>query len=572
MMFWIEIGLVFAALAMAFAFPYLGSRWFEVVERALGKVAERPRLAVMVVGLTALAARAALLPILPVPDPERHDEFSYLLAADTFAHGRLANPTHPMWIHFETFHVQWHPTYATMYPPAQGLILALGQVVLGHPFWGVLLSLGLMCATICWMLQGWLPTRWALLGGLLVAVRLATFSFWANSYFGGAVAATGGALIYGALPRLKHSLRAADALLLGLGLAILANSRPYEGLIFSLPVGAALLAWMLGKNRPAFRDSLRRLILPTGLLLVIVTVLMGYYFCRVTGSPWRMPQLINRQTYAVAPYFLWQPLRPIPTYHHALMKSFYLTSYELPIWALYRSPLGLLAGMYVKAFQLWYFYLLPLLTLPLVMAIAVLPHGLSWRRINPGTRFLLMAMVFGLAGYALEVFMSPTYPSPGTCLVFAVVLIAMRSVRGWKWRQKPVGLSFVRAIPLIGGALVVLCAGWGPSFQARVHWPDIWYYSNAPGGYRLMSDRARMLEKLQREPGRHLVIVRYSASHSPHLEWVFNRADIDSSKVIWARDMGREQNAELIRYFHDRRIWLAEPDLTPPPLLPYRAE
>src|SRR5208282_5626001 len=110
-----------------------------------------------------------------------------------------------------------------------GMVLALGKVLWGNPFAGVLLTVGLMAAACCWMLQGWFSPGWALLGSFLLILRLGTFSYWANSYWGGPLAAAGGALVLGALPRIKQRHGVGDALLLGLGLAILANTRPYEG-------------------------------------------------------------------------------------------------------------------------------------------------------------------------------------------------------------------------------------------------------------------------------------------------------------------------------------------------------
>jgi hypothetical protein len=568
MMFLIESCLSVLALVVAFTFPTAGLRWFELCERAFGKLARRRGLAVVLVGLAALAARAALLPILPIPQPAVHDEFGYLLLADTFAQGRLTNPTHPMWVHFESFHIIWHPTYTAKFYPAQGLIMALGQVIMGHPFWGVWLSVGLMCAAICWMLQAWLPPGWALLGGLLAVIRLGTFSYWANSYFGGAVAAIGGALALGALPRIKRSQRVWDALLMGLGFAIVANSRPFEGLFLGLPVAGVLLVWMLGKNRPPLRLAARRVVAPLILVLVMTGCAMGYYFWRTTGSPWDTPYLVYVRTYDLVPIFPWQSLRPSPAYHHAVMgdlhRDIFMAQYER-----LRSSTGTLYRL-LALVQSGGFYVGAALTLPLLAAIATLPYGFSWRDVSPNTRFLFLVCATVIAGSVLTLYFLPHYAAPVAGAILALVLQAMRCLRSQRGRGRPRGLFITRAIPLVCLLVLALRVGAKPLHLPE---PRRWLAGGPPTWCTLTPtnlERAATLAELEQRPGRHLAIVRYGPGHNIVLnEWVFNEADIDRARVVWARDMGPDKNEELIDYFGDRHVWQVDADETPPRLSPY---
>jgi hypothetical protein len=273
-----------AALAIALRWPLLGHRVFDRIEEWGCRLSARRSGSVIATFFLVIVIRLGVWPLLGTPMPEVHDEFCHLLAADTYAHGRLTNPPHAMWVYLETFHVNQFPTYMSMFPPAQGAVLALGQL-LGHAWIGVLLSVAALCGAITWMLQGWVPARWALLGGILAVAQFGATNYWMESYWGGAVAATGGALVMGAFPRIIRHRHPRDSVILALGIGILANSRPYEGLLFSIAVLSVLGFTLVRKRKLIARDTVLRLLVPFSGILVATGAFIAYYNWRVTDKP-----------------------------------------------------------------------------------------------------------------------------------------------------------------------------------------------------------------------------------------------------------------------------------------------
>ncbi len=556
----IEGCLTAIAVAVTFAFPKLGSDFFSRIEHAFARLARRKALSVVVIGCTAFLLRLALLPVLPIPHPFIPDDFSFLLAANTFSAGRLANPTPAMWMHFETLHVSMKPTYMSMYFPAQGLVLAAGKVIAGRAWYGVLCMSALMCAGLVWMLQAWLPPAWALLGGVIAVLRIGLFSYWTNTYSGGgSIAALGGALVLGGLPRFMKKARMSDALLMAAGMVLMAATRPYEGVLLCIPVVVVLARWMVqGSNRPTPAVLLRRAVFP---LLVIIAggAWMGYYNDRAFGSPLTPPYTVNRATYAMAPYFVWQSARPEPVYRHAIMREFYY-HYELNDYKKIHRPSGYLPQTLLKAARGVLFFAGIALLVPLIMIRRVFLD----RRI----RFLLICVLVLMVGELGEVFLIPHYLAPFTAAFYAIGLQAMRHLRLWKPGGQTVGATLVR----VTVTLCVMLAGvrlFAEPLRLQLPvWPAAWaaeWYG--PGAFG--SARAGVADMLERLPGKQLAIVRYSQRHNPLDEWIYNAPDIDGSKVVWAREMNAAENRELFQYYKNRQVWLVQPDINPAKVSPY---
>jgi len=558
----VEAGLTAIAIAASFAWPRLGNTWFTGIERAFGRLARKQGWACASVGIATLLIRFTILPFLPEPLPFSPDDFSFLLAADTFAHGRLANPTPSMWIHFESIHITMHPTYMSMYFPGQGLLLAAGKVLLGDPWIALVICSALMCAAVCWMLQAWLPPNWALLGGCLAMIRIGIFSYWTNTFHAaGSLGALGGALILGAMPRLMRTERFRYALLMGLGIAILVLTRPYEGMLLCLPVAIVISRW-LWKKRKSHTVAIRVRLIAAPLALVIAAgAWMAYYDYKAFGNPLTPPYTVNRAQYAISPYYVWQKARPEPAYRYREMREFYYKG-EMDYYTQIHSLTGFLPYTLSKvAIPTLLFFSGAALLFPLIMVRRVF--------LDRRVRFLVIAVLILAAGMTIEIYLLPHYLAVFTAAFYAIGLQMMRHLRLWKPEHKPVGLALVRLIVTVCVVLAGLRVFATTLHLASNEWPPsswnfTWYGPQQFGG-----ERARIEGGLNQLPGGQLVIVHYSPKHNPFDEWVYNSADIDDSKVVWAREMDVQDNLELMRYYNDRKVWLAEPDAIPARIAPY---
>lgn len=527
-------------LAVGFLQPELGERTWRRFEVAFSRLARRRVTCWIGTALLVLLVRAALLPLWPIPKPVIYDEFGYLLQADTFASGRLKNPPHQLWPFFESAYLLQQPTYNAKFPPGQGLALALGQRLFDHAWFGVWLSAGVLIATLCWALQGWLPPAWALLGAFL-AMPLCLFSYWMNSYWGGAVAAIGGSLVLGSYPRIVRHRHAAFAWVLGIGLAILANTRPYEGLLFSIPILGALCA----------RTRVWRVWAPVAVVVALGAAFILVYDHQVTGHAFRFPYIEHDLQYAYASSFSFLPLQPGKVYRHASIFNLH-HQWEYEHWKRSRSW-----HLFVDRPKDWYEGISTLVGgAPFALVLALF---LAWAVRDRRIRLPMICIGIVAVGSLLQIVYYPHYAAPATAAIIILLVQSFRHLRLCQFEGRPVGRFLVRTIPAAAFLLLIGSEG------ARL-WQQETLEQTQPVNARRDKLEAGLRERSLR---RKVIIVRYTGNQIPHEEWVYNRADIDAAEVVWAHDMGPQENRKLVEYFKDRSVWLLEPDRDPERLEPY---
>lgn len=470
------------------------------------------------------------------PYPSVPDEFSYLLAADTFSEGRLTNPTHPFWKHFESFHIIHQPSYASKYPPGQGLFLAVGQVITGRPIVGVWLSVAMACAAVCWMLHAWVPPKWALAGGLLSVLHPLSV-YWGQNYWGGGVALLGGALLFGALRRLMKEPRTSTALVLIVGLFLLAISRPFEGLLTAISVAVLLAVWIVRQTQFSRIILIRSVFFPLGVGSLLIIGALAYYNYQITGSIYKLPYQVHEETYSPTPIFVWgAPNTTLKPYNPHLKKLHFGWSFDTyqrqqnseEYWnAVSEKITGFMLQTITLPFQI---------PLPLGILLLMLPWIIKdrWSRIAV-TIILLVSLIniFGATFFHIH-YLAPIFP-----LIFFILIQGARHWRAARWRNRSQGPVFLAGFCLLFLALF---------------FSKIWFQTST---FRrgLAQQRSELIEELKKLPQKDLVFVNYSDKHNPHFEWVYNRADIDNAEVVWAHILDKEENKKLLEYFSDRKVW-----------------
>jgi len=543
-------------LALALLLLVLVLAWRPWLESYARRLAERTGWSMLLLAVLPVALRLLLLPHHPVPSPDIYDEFSHLLVADTLRHFRLANPAHPMPQFFETFFVLQQPTYSSIYPIGQGLALAAGWVLFGLPWAGVLLTVAALCSLCYWMLRGWTTPGWALVGGLLAVIEFGPLNQWMNDYWGGALPAAGGCLVFGALPRIRQSGRLRDAVLLGIGLAINLLTRPYESIFLLLGV----VLYFLPARRKG--GALKALVRPAIAVVLTVLPVIGITLLQnkaVTGSWTTLPYGLSQYQYGVPAALTFQA-NPVP--HHELTREQEL-DYKMQLS--FRGDHAETIGSYLlrleyRARFYRFFFLSPLyLALPAFLW-AMREYRFVW--------VVLCLIILGLGVNFFPAFQFH-YMAAATCLFVLVSVTGLQQLSRITIGEYQAGQQAAQIIVFL--CIVQFTFWYGLHLFENDEWSlAMRQYETWETVHQRSPERRTVINnQLAQAPGRQLVFVRYWPRHIFQDEWVYNAADIDGARVVWARDLGPAENDKLRRYYPDRTVWLLEPDARPPRLTPY---
>jgi hypothetical protein len=531
--------------------------WHKRLEPLANRLALRTAWAMAFLAALPLLLRLVLLPHHPVPVPDVYDEFSHLLVADTLRHFRLANPMHPLHQFFETFFVLQEPTYSSIYPLGQGLAMALGWMIFGIPWAGVLLATAAFCALCYWMLRAWTTPGWALAGGTLAVMEFGPLSQWMNGYWGGALAAAAGCLVFGALPRLRQSYRRRDAILLGLGLAIHLLTRPYETLF----LGVAVVLYFVPDLR--FAGEVRKCARAAAVAALIVAPAVGLTLLQnhqVTGHWTTLPYSLSQYRYGVPTSLT---IQPNPVTHADLTPQQQL---DYRMQTSFRPSGGETLRSYLERLEyrvrFYRFFFLP----PLYLALAAfLPRLREYR-------YAWVAITLALFALGTNFFpaFQVHYVAAVTCLFVLMSIVGLEWLSRLTIGGRPAGVEAMRLIFFLCAAHFFFWYGLhvfdtGEISQAVLPY-ETWDNINHANPER----RIAVNRQLEQTPGDLLVFVHYAPQHMFQEEWVWNAADIDGARIVWARDLGPEENARLTAYYPTRTPLLFEPDARPMRLTRYR--
>ena len=154
----------------------------------------------------------------------------------------------------------------------------------------------------------------------------------------------------------------------------------------------------------------------------------------------------------------------------------------------------------------------------------------------------------------------PHYAAPGAGLIIIVMIGGLHAIRRWNPQGKPTG-SVLARVAMAG----VLCL-----FVRDVVYRD--FLQKTPlemgGIVALRATRHRLLSQLEKQPGQHLVLVRYGPEHNPVIDFVVNGADLENQNILWARELDAASNEKLMRHYAGRDIWRMDGDAERPELEP----